>query len=137
MTETTNTTIQIITMQGHPPLRTQQEPEELWLGYPIADFGGEYLRGLQLADGRLLLWYRHNSPYTDGKSYSRFVGYVQPATSASGTLEVAQAAYRDLRQLLAGPADEYGCRASFRGQRSVSEVQAWLADLGYSMYAEV
>jgi hypothetical protein len=132
----TEDTIRTITMQGHPPIRTHQEPEELWLGYPDRDFGGMYLRAVRTRDGRLILWYRYNSPNTAGHSYNQYIATLPAVASAAGTLDQARANHRDLGALLDRP-DEYGMRGQFLGNRDVSNVQAWLADLGYAMLAEI
>jgi hypothetical protein len=123
----------IIIMQGHPPIRTTKDTEEFWLGYPCLDFGGMYLRGIKLNDGRFLLWYRYNTPNTDGTSYSRYIATLQPVTTTVADLATARVAYKDLDKLL-GASNEY---TSYLGNKDVSEVQEWLADLGYSMIADV
>lgn len=121
----TEDTIHTITMQGHPPIRTRQEPEELWLGYDYLDFGGRYLRAVRTRDGRLILWYRRTPAYNNEQSTTRYIATLPGTIHTTGSLEDARSAYRDLTKLLADYVDD------------PSGVQSWLADLGYSMVAEI
>lgn len=118
-------TIRTITMQGHPPIRTRQEPEELWLGYDCLDFGGRFLRAVRTRDGRLILWYRRNPAYDKDQSTTRYIATLPGTIHTAGSLEDARTAYRDLGKLLSDCVDD------------PSPVQAWLAELGYSMIAEI
>lgn len=118
-------TIRTITMQGHPPIRTRQEPEELWLGYDYLNFGGRYLRAVRTRDGRLILWYRRSPAYNHQSPTTRYIATLPGTAHTAGSLEDARAAYRDLGKLLADYVDD------------PSEAQRWLAELGYSMIAEI
>jgi len=121
-------TIRTITMQGHPPIRTRQEPEELWLGYDYLDFGGRYLRAMRTRDGRLILWFRRTPANNNEKPVTRYIATLPPVATAAGTLEQAQEAHHNLAALLDDYLDYLG---------DPGPVQSWLADLGYSIIADI
>jgi len=77
-TKETKVETRILYFDNHLPIRIKGEWEECWLGYVDRDFGGEYIRAYRNHKGEYLIWYRFNSPYTDGRSYSTFVGKFRP-----------------------------------------------------------
>jgi hypothetical protein len=62
---------------NHLPIKIKGDWTELWLGYDYLDFGGRYVRAYKNRKGEYLLWYRRNSAYTDGRSYSLYLGKVR------------------------------------------------------------
>jgi len=68
----------VLYFDNHLPIRIKGEWIELWLGFVDRDFGGTYIRAYKNRKGEYLIWYRFNSPYTDGHSYSTFIGKFRP-----------------------------------------------------------
>jgi len=58
------------------PLRTRQMVHEIFLGHVDRDFGGRYFCWCECSrePGKYHCWHQHNSPYTDGRSYERYIG---------------------------------------------------------------
>jgi hypothetical protein len=126
-TPETTDSVKTYTIEGHPPIRTKQEPEEHWLGYVYLDFGGEYLRGLKTRDGRLILWFRHNAAYDTERSYSRYIATLPPAAIVAD-LATARSSYRDLGKVLT---------EEIIGEGKLAGVMTWLAGLGFAPLAEI
>ena len=118
MTEKTGRTERTLFFVNHLPIRIKGEWDELWLGYDYLDFGGRYVRAYRNRKGEWLLWYRHNSAYTDGRSYSHFLGKVRP-----GQDDV----------MLLFPLDRGDCYPDDRIYFTMAErgkIQDWLDELG-------
>ncbi len=115
----------ILYFDNHLPIRIKGEWKELWLGYVDRDFGGRYLRTYQNRKGEYLVWHRFNTPYSDGRSYSTFVGKFRPGPGID-TMEKFARCDEDN-----WPVEGLTFTTSERGK-----IQVWLEELGLSKVEE-
>lgn len=63
-----------IIFENHAPIRYNPDSEKnVWIGYAYLNFGGDYVCGVIGRDGKITLWHKHNTAYTDGRSYNHFL----------------------------------------------------------------
>lgn len=119
------TEMKTITFENHAPIRCNPENiKEKWLGYAHLDFGGRYLRGIIGRDKRFAIWYHFSTPYTDGKSYDRFLGRLSPANAGDPGI------YEWLTSKKFKSGDGYDDYNLFPGDEA-GKVADWLRELGY------
>jgi len=63
-----------IVFRNRLPLRTSADIYDIWLSHVDRDFGGRYIKYCSCRAGGYHVWYRFVTPYTDGTSYSDYLG---------------------------------------------------------------
>lgn len=116
----------VLYFDNHLPIRIKGQWQELWLGFVHLDFGGAYIRAYQNKKGEYLIWHRHNSAYSDGRSYSTYVGKFRPGPG----IDIIDKFPR-------GDADNWdGTDALTFSTPERGKIQVWLEGLGLSQVEE-